>query len=308
MTYLFFNVLFLSYSGRFYRIAIEDQRDSPPSGETFVDGASFHQTRHMCIVLVRMRSSLWLWALGCGVQLVRAFHLATRKSATYKRRKAGELHFQNPSQQQSSALRTDLLLLSLLPLTPLPSKAPSILAKEITQTVRELEQRCPTPDAELQEKLNGEWELLWVSNLEPETSFSTTKNEKEEPSPSGSSNNHLPLSFDRLQQLGHVAKATQSVDFVGRTLSNVMAIGNDNMGSIQIDISFSPSLADERCIIIKCETFRLRFGGGFPSLSIPLGPVGPVGWLKTTYIDQNIRIARGNLGSVFILKRIHVKE
>ncbi|GLI65204.1 hypothetical protein VaNZ11_008681 [Volvox africanus] len=49
--------------------------------------------------------------------------------------------------------------------------------------------------------------------------------------------------------------------------------------------------------------FELRLGGG-NKLTIPLGWIKPKGWIETTYLDEDLRIGRGDKGSIFLASRI----
>jgi hypothetical protein len=81
---------------------------------------------------------------------------------------------------------------------------------------------------------------------------------------------------------------------------------------LTVFIQFWPDKTDMRKINVKFESFRVRIlpkPTGLLSLStlsdftIPLGVIGPTGWLRTTYLDDNLRITRGFKGSVFVLTR-----
>jgi hypothetical protein len=77
--------------------------------------------------------------------------------------------------------------------------------------------------------------------------------------------------------------------------------------TLTVLIAFTPDTVDARKINVKFESCRVRVR---PSLSlvpsdvnIPLGIIGPSGWLRTTYLDDELRITRGFKGSVFVLQR-----
>ncbi len=70
-----------------------------------------------------------------------------------------------------------------------------------------------------------------------------------------------------------------------------------------VDIAFVPSSTDIRRIDVQFEKCRLAVSKSPIDITIPLGIIGPTGWLRTTYIDQDIRISRGHKGSVFLLLR-----
>jgi len=66
---------------------------------------------------------------------------------------------------------------------------------------------------------------------------------------------------------------------------------NDNVDLRRVDVKF-----EECTFVIKSKIFPVN-------IKIPLGPIGPRGWLRTEYIDDSIRITRGHKGSVFVLSR-----
>ncbi|EFJ43960.1 hypothetical protein VOLCADRAFT_121362 [Volvox carteri f. nagariensis] len=46
--------------------------------------------------------------------------------------------------------------------------------------------------------------------------------------------------------------------------------------------------------------FELRLGGPQNKVTIPLGWLKPKGWIETTYLDNDLRIGRGDKGSIFV--------
>jgi len=78
-------------------------------------------------------------------------------------------------------------------------------------------------------------------------------------------------------------------------------------GFLTVDVNFEPSKDDARRVDVKFDACRLSVEDSpFPipvDIKFPLGVVGPTGWLRTGYIDDDIRITRGHKGSVFILSR-----
>lgn len=74
--------------------------------------------------------------------------------------------------------------------------------------------------------------------------------------------------------------------------------------SMAISIDFAPDAWDARRIHVKCQSFQFFV----PTLNIDwtvplLGAAGPVGWMRTQYVDDDLRIARGHKGTVFVLRR-----
>ncbi len=74
-------------------------------------------------------------------------------------------------------------------------------------------------------------------------------------------------------------------------------------GFLTVDVNFQPNLSDGRMVDVKFDACRLSVQNSPLDINFPLGIVGPTGWLRTSYIDDDIRITRGHKGSVFILSR-----
>ncbi|GLC35788.1 hypothetical protein PLESTB_000494300 [Pleodorina starrii] len=49
--------------------------------------------------------------------------------------------------------------------------------------------------------------------------------------------------------------------------------------------------------------FELRLGS-WNKLTVPLDWVKPKGWIETTYLDEDLRIGRGDKGSIFVASRV----
>eukprot|EP01018_Ginkgo_biloba_P024874 Gb_25960 [translate_table: standard] len=56
-------------------------------------------------------------------------------------------------------------------------------------------------------------------------------------------------------------------------------------------------------IEVTFESFSLRIGG-WQSSTIPLDWVNPKGWVDTTFLDQDLRVGRGDKGSIFVSARV----
>lgn len=48
---------------------------------------------------------------------------------------------------------------------------------------------------------------------------------------------------------------------------------------------------------------RIEAGPVFPAIDLPLNPQNQQGWLEVTYLDHDLRISRGNEGSLFVLTK-----
>lgn len=73
--------------------------------------------------------------------------------------------------------------------------------------------------------------------------------------------------------------------------------------SVSVSIGFKPVAKDPRRVDVKFQSVRISVPGTPIEMTMPLGAAGPTGWLRTVYIDDDLRISRGHKGSVFVLKR-----
>lgn len=73
--------------------------------------------------------------------------------------------------------------------------------------------------------------------------------------------------------------------------------------SLSVSIGCTPTPSDPRRVDVKLQSFRFTVPGTPIQMDMPLGSAGPSGWLRTVYIDDDLRISRGHKGSVFVLSR-----
>ena len=113
---------------------------------------------------------------------------------------------------------------------------------------------------------------------------------------------------DKLPDTGRVS--TQTIDVKQQRVINVVSLPLPSFLSLQksssstpltltVRVNFTPHAPDPRRINVKFDSFAI----GRKFLDLPLGILGPTGWLRTTYIDDDMRITRGHKGSVFVLRR-----
>jgi hypothetical protein len=140
---------------------------------------------------------------------------------------------------------------------------------------------------------------------------------------SGRSNPILPQNMQNsLEDIGLLSDrrsdnsivSTQAIDLKRGRIRNVVAFEANNptplfstngktRGRIIVDVQGVPNPEDKRKIDVKFDACRVRILDSPIDLTFPLGIIGPTGWLRTLYIDDDIRITRGHKGSVFILSR-----
>lgn len=116
-------------------------------------------------------------------------------------------------------------------------------------------------------------------------------------------------------------RSSQAIDLKNKRVRNVVSFEARNpirlpllpfqdpaKGFLTVDVKFSPNVKDRRKIDVKFEACRLTLRNSPLDVKFPLGVIGPTGWLRTGYIDDDIRITRGHKGSVFILSRTAKKK
>lgn len=205
-----------------------------------------------------------------------------------------------------------------------PSNAPTSrkLTTHILGQIDELEKNCPTPDDDVLESLAGNWELLWTAQDRRSTEWrrnplraliNPLENQaySNNPDGQGRSNPFLPRPVqDRLERLGverGSARSSQLVDLKKGRVRNVVTFrfpGREKrQATLFVDIDFKPNDDDLRRVDVRFHSVRLIVTKSRMDTNFPLGIFGPRGWLRTTYIDESIRITRGHKGSVFVLCR-----
>jgi hypothetical protein len=113
---------------------------------------------------------------------------------------------------------------------------------------------------------------------------------------------------------GNSVVSTQSIDLKRQRVRNVVSFEANNptnifstngktKGRITVDVKCNPNVGDKRRIDVKFDACRITILDSPIDVKFPLGIIGPTGWLRTVYIDDDIRITRGHKGSVFILSR-----
>ncbi len=154
------------------------------------------------------------------------------------------------------------------------------------------------------------------------TTWTTTMSSSQDDNASNTTTTTPPLirssqSIDVAKQLVRNVVVFR-VPSIGRTMTTPTSTTSENPSkpttviTLTVLIAFQPDDNDARKINVKFESCRIKM---FPPLTlpmvsdvpsditIPLGIFGPSGWLRTTYLDDTVRITRGFKGSVFVLTR-----
>ena len=243
----------------------------------------------------------------------------------------------SPSKEATPATEGKEKLLSLLSNVPPNEPTPSDLTADILQAVKDLEETCPTPEEDVLQAVAGNWELLWtaqdVSSLPQKrinlrSWVNPLENQSYSNNPLGRSNPLFPKEIqDNLEKTGILSErksentiiSTQAIDLKRGRVRNVVAVEVNNptpilskdgisKGFITVDVKATPNADDARRIDVKFDRCKVAIQDSPVNLDFGLGIIGPTGWLRTLYVDDDIRITRGHKGSVFILSRTGGRE
>ncbi len=152
----------------------------------------------------------------------------------------------------------------------------------------------PTPNpVECPELLNGDWRLIYTT-----------------------SSSLLNLGRIPLSQLGNIYQSIRtdtssvyniaevnSLPYLSSLVSIVAKFAPVNAQRVQVN--FVRSIAGlQKMLDYQSPTTwidRLKSGKGLPAIDFPINSTNADSWLDTTYLDETMRISRGNQGSVFVL-------
>lgn len=217
-------------------------------------------------------------------------------------------------------------LLDLLAAVPRNTVTSARQTRDILTTVRQLEPTCPTTPADVLPRSAGTWELVWTAQDGDEPSAALSRfrwiNPLENqaysnnPTGGGRANPLLPLEIQNwLNERGILSDdsnddadsrtSTQTIDIRNRRVINVVSLPtmtSTQRATLTVRVDFTPHAPDPRRVNVKFQSFRVALSDQV-QFEVPFGILGPTGWLRTTYLDESLRITRGHKGSVFVLKR-----
>lgn len=197
-------------------------------------------------------------------------------------------------------------LLALIAPTKLGNRTTAPEKAAILAAIARLEDRNPTPrPTEAAELLNGNWRLRYTTSGEL-----------------------LGLDRPPLIRLGDIYQCIRvgsaQVYNVARLNDRTPLLGNALGGLVSVAARFevvSPRRVQVRFrrLVIGLQTW-VGYGDGaegldrwldrlddprrFAAIDATLNPDQQQGWLDVTYLDEDLRIGRGNGGSVFVLTRV----
>ncbi|MEB3230070.1 MAG: PAP/fibrillin family protein [Leptolyngbyaceae bacterium] len=175
--------------------------------------------------------------------------------------------------------------------------ASSTANEQILGAIATLEAQNPTPlPLESQDLLSGTWRLLY-----------TTSDEL-------LGINRLPL-----YALGQIY---QCIDGAAAKIYNIAEVNGlpGLNGLVSVAASFTPTSETRVQVQFNRAVFglqsllqydspqqfieQLETGKRFAAIDFSIQPREQQGWLEVTYLDEDLRIGRGNQGSVFVLTRV----
>lgn len=225
-------------------------------------------------------------------------------------------------------------LVDLLALVPRNAVTSRRQTREILDTVRQLEVLCPTREnpTALLPGLAGTWELLWTAQDDQNNDtqglsafrwINPLENQAYSNNPDGRANPLLPLEIQKfLTEKGFLTEpddkatsdsgrtSTQTIDVEKGRVTNVVSLpirGSKSPAALTVRVDFVPDDTDFRRVNVKFQSFAVAWGTAI-KWNFPLGLIGPTGWLRTTYLDDDFRITRGHKSSVFVLRRPATKR
>eukprot|EP00850_Spirogloea_muscicola_P006527 SM000031S11536 [mRNA] locus=s31:273132:275246:+ [translate_table: standard] len=168
----------------------------------------------------------------------------------------------------------------------------------VLELLQALEKCNPTSNPIMSPLVSGTWTLLYTA---PTDEATVDKFAGTEEGPFLA--RIKPAAFGSVRQTG----STQVIDTNRMKVDNIANFTFFGMpGSLCINGSFgkSPPLPGRGAVRLDVvfDKFVLRVGSLGP-ITMPLGWIQPKGWVDTTYLDEDLRIGRGDKGSIFVATR-----
>ncbi|HEY9691788.1 MAG TPA: PAP/fibrillin family protein [Oculatellaceae cyanobacterium] len=187
-------------------------------------------------------------------------------------------------------------------LEAIAGKNRGLLATEVDKqailiAVSQLEERNPTPKPfEALDLLEGNWRLLYTSSDEL-----------------------LRIDNFPLLKLGQIYQCIRAKDSRVYNIAEVyglpyleglvsVAASFEVLSKIRVQVKFERSIIGlQRLVGYESPNEFIRQienGKKFPAFDFNINSNDQQGWLDITYLDQDLRIGRGNKGSVFVLTKV----
>ncbi|WP_424102207.1 PAP/fibrillin family protein [Moorena producens] len=166
----------------------------------------------------------------------------------------------------------------------------------ILAAVTQLEGRNPTPrPLEAQDLLDGNWRLLYTTSQEL-----------------------LNLDGFPLVQLGQIYQFVRTSDTKIYNIAELSGIPYlegvvcvcakfEPVSQCRVNVRFDRSIIGLQSLLSysSANDFieQIEAGKKFPAIDFPINRDNQQGWLEITYLDDDLRIGRGNQGSLFVLTK-----
>jgi len=248
--------------------------------------------------------------------------------------------FFQPSSSSSSSSSSSLRqqkqqLLNLISNTNNGKTATSEQQKQVLTLVRTMELQNIPPtnlfsDTKSLQDLDGTWYLQYTSpsqlqndmdmDMDMDIDIEDGEEDAEEWTPINGSEGNSKIPTNQASSKGSISAAGITVDTSNKPVLQIIDISQNQIrnevqldfGKVMVGGSFRPSDSVSNRVVVAFEYGMIQLDklGG---LKIPLDNVFQLvgfvrgtmdsGWLETTFLNEDVRIGRGNMGTMFILTR-----
>ena len=166
--------------------------------------------------------------------------------------------------------------------------------RAVAAAVAQLEATNPTPAPTSSPLLAGEWALLWTGPADPTDAAWERR--------SGGLEGPVLAALKPVGALlglsgGAVVQTIDTAAGVAHNVARFKLFGRDG----ELDVRGVVTVASPTRVDVTFDQFSLG------PLRIPLTAISPRGWIETTYLDDRVRVGRGDKGSLFVTARVGKK-
>jgi hypothetical protein len=168
--------------------------------------------------------------------------------------------------------------------------------KAIQAAIARLEDLNPNPDPfSVPERLEGNWRLLYT------TSNDLLRLDQLPFCKLGQIYQYIQLEGDRIYNVAEV-KGLPYLDGVVSVAARFEPVSKQ-----RVNVRFERSVVGLQSLLSYQSPSQfiemMQTGKKLPALDFSIDPTNQKGWLDITYLDDDLRIGRGNVGSLFVLTR-----
>lgn len=183
-------------------------------------------------------------------------------------------------------------LLALTAATRRGKDASAARRREVAAAVAALEAVNPTPEPALSPALRRDWALLWTGPADPDDAAWEKR--------SGGLEGPVLAALAPLGKLLGLrgGSVNQNIAADGASVHNVAsftALGARGA----LDVRGTVAVASASRVDVVFDRCEVSLGNA--RVAFPLTAVSPAGWVETTYLDDTLRIGRGDKGSLFVV-------